>query len=160
MKKLLIAAAAALVLCGAAAAYLIVDHNNDVAHAKAAKAAREARIDRAYSHDLAAWRNDDANWKQQNDAYEECQSETSDVFGAADQVGGVISSGGSRDEYLEPTQELSTAISGATRAVSGNFDCLTVLLDLSKAHDKYGDALNMWLEWIRGRRLSVGRQSL
>jgi hypothetical protein len=154
MKKLLIAAAAVLVLCGATAAYLIVDHNNDVAHAKAqakaAKAAREARIDAAHKKNVALWQDDEAKWQQEHDDYDECKSETADAFAAGDEVSGVISSGGSHDEFLEPTQDLGVAISGATRAVSGNYECLGVLLVLSKAHDKVGDGLNDWLEWMRG----------
>jgi hypothetical protein len=51
-------------------------------------------------------------------------------------VSGVISSGGSHDEFMEPTQDLSAAISGATRAVSGNYECLGVLLVLSKARER------------------------
>jgi hypothetical protein len=154
MKKILIGLAALLVVGGGIATYLVVDHNHDVAqakaHAKAVKAAREARIDREYKKNLALWRDDENAWQTKDDDYTACDTATSDAFGAADEVSGVISSGGSRDEFLEPTQDLSTAISRATREASSDISCLSVLLDLSKAHDKYADALNMWLEWIDG----------
>lgn len=150
MKKLLIGAAAVLVLCGAAAAYLIVDHNNDVAHAKAVKAARVAKIDHQYKAALAVWSEDHDQWEKDNDSYGSCKTATDPVFDAADEVEGVISSGGSHDEFLEPTQDFSTAISRATREASGDIACLGVLLDLSKAHDKYADGLNLWLEWMQG----------
>jgi hypothetical protein len=150
VKKVLIGLAAVLVLCGGAAAYLIIDHNNDVAHAKAVKAAREARIDREYKKNLAAWRADDADWQRKNSDYQECQTATSDAFDAGDDLSGVIGSGGSRDDFMEPEQELSAEISRATRAASGTIACLGVLLNLSKAHDAAGDGLNIWLEWMRG----------
>jgi hypothetical protein len=118
--------------------------------AKAAKAAREAKIDAAHKRNVALWQDDEAKWQQENDDYDECKAETADAFAAGDEVSGVISSGGSHDEFLEPTQDLGVAISGATRAVSGNYECLGVLLVLSKAHDKVGDGLNDWLEWMRG----------
>jgi hypothetical protein len=150
MKKYIIGVVAVLLIGAGAAAYLVVDHNNDVAHAKAVKAARQARIERAYQRNLSAWRADDAAWQEKQNAYEDCKSGTSDAFDAGDEVAGIIASGGSREDFLDPEQTFSTEINRASRAIGGDFDCLHVLLNLSKAHDKVGDGLNIWLDWIRG----------
>jgi hypothetical protein len=62
---------------------------------------------------------------------------------------GVIASGGSRDEYVEPIQDFGGEIRGATRDADG-LDCLLVLTKLKKAQDKFIDGTNIWLDWIRG----------
>jgi hypothetical protein len=153
LKRYIIAVLAVLIAGGGVAAYFIIDHNNDVAHAKAhATAVRQARIDRinrAYHENLRRWRADDAGWTRKNTAYQECETATADAFDAADDVLGVIASGGSRDEYVEPIQDFGGELRGATRAADG-LDCLGVLVKLEKAQDKFIDGTNIWLDWIRG----------
>ena len=155
MKRYIIAALALLVVVGGAtAAYVIVQHNHDVAQAKAhAKAVRQARIDkinREYRANLVHWRADEAAWQRKNDAYEKCKTATADALDAADEVNGVISTGGSRDEYVEPIKNFGTAIAKASRETDDNFECLAVTLKLSKAQDQWIDATNIWLGWING----------
>jgi hypothetical protein len=154
MRRFIITALALLLAGGGVAAYFIIDHNNDVAHAKAVRKARAKarteRIDRAYQANLRRWRADDAEWTRKNDAYADCLKATASAFGAADEVQGVIGTGGSRDEYLEPIQDLGTEIAGAGRMLDENYDCLTVLAKLGKAQDQWTDATNIWLEWING----------
>ena len=150
MKRYMVAALSLLIIGGGTAAFFVVQHRNDVARAEALRKERAERVERAYRADVRAWGADDAAWVRANDAYEECKVATADAFGAADEIEGVVVTGGSREEFVAPIQDLGTEVAGARRALGDDLACLEVVDRLGRAQDAYSDATSIWLEWIRG----------
>jgi hypothetical protein len=149
-RRLIIAVVVLLVVGGAVGGYFAMKHSNDVAHAKHVREARIARIEAGYQRNLALYHRDLATWTRKNDKYEGCKAATLEAFAAADDVRGVIASGGSRDDYLQPIQDLATAVHSASRQAADNLDCLLLIDKIDRADTKFSKATNIWLEWISG----------
>ena len=157
MKKfIIIAIALVAVLSLAGAAY--AKHQSDVKHDRAVAAAKaeKAKIKAAYEQDVREWESDHEKWEADRDDYRRCKISTADTFDAIDRLNGVTTAGTDYEGYSDVTEGVSTAISGLSR----NFDpnCMSITLNLDKAHREYAEAADIWMDWYNNVGISDDRE--